>query len=556
MCDVFNYRLSKDEDSQLNSLNNQKKIVEEYANSKGYTVVGESYDDNISGMHFDRAGIEKLQEEAEKGSFEAVIVKDLSRLGRHKTLTAMFIDNLKRLGIRVLSATEGIDTFDENDELLIGFKGLINDSYCRDLSRKIRAGYLQKQKSGLVLIPPMGYFKDKNTGQVVIIEEQAKIIRRIFNLYLSGYGIKAIAGILNSEGVKSQGYYQEKVLGKKIGSKNPEIAYRFLWENTKVKRILENEFYCGTVVCHQSSTSKIDHVRKKMPPEKQFRHENMVPAIVDRETWEQVQTLMKDKCKRNVRAASGKPFHRYTGLITCIECGSRFISKKRVWNGVERLEYICGGYHRFGKENCTPHRIRESDIDKLIIDELKRVKEKIKQDSESLEADVRKWASGKGRFENKLKDLEEQLVLRKADQQNILLERIRDREHFDVYTEMLEKCEEDIQRLSNAVESVRNFDITVRNRREEMRQGLRLIDGVLDENVISNASLRMLIKKIKIGDTDGKLNVVFELTGNFRNHLDVYENGEITDSFFDMGDLDEGINPDQIPYENILNYAD
>ena len=502
------YRLSKDEDSQLNSLNNQKKIVEEYANSKGYTVVGESYDDNISGMHFDRAGIEKLQEEAEKGSFEAVIVKDLSRLGRHKTLTAMFIDNLKRLGIRVLSATEGIDTFDENDELLIGFKGLINDSYCRDLSRKIRAGYLQKQKSGLVLIPPMGYFKDKNTGQVVIVEEQAKIIRRIFNLYLSGYGIKAIAGILNSEGVKSQGYYQEKVLGKKIGSKNPETAYRFLWENTKVKRILENEFYCGTVVCHQSSTSKIDHVRKKLPPEKQFRHENMVPAIVDRETWEQVQTLMKDKCKRNVRAASGKPFHRYTGLITCIDCGSRFISKKRVWNGVERLEYICGGYHR------------------------------------------------KGRFENKLKDLEEQLVLRKADQQNILLERIRDREHFDVYTEMLQKCEEDIQRLSNAVESVRNFDMTVRNRREEMRQGLRLIDGVLDENGISNASLRMFIEKIKIGETDGKLNVVFELTGNFRNHLDVYENGEIKDKFFDMGDLDEGINPDQIPYEEFLNYAD
>ena len=89
-----------------------------------------------------------------------------------------------------------------------------------------------------------------------------------------------------------------------------------------------------------------------------------------------------------------------------------------------------------------------------------------------------------------------------------------------------------------------------------MRQGLRLIDGVLDENVISNASLRMLIKKIKIGETDGKLNVVFELTGNFRNHLDVYENGEIKDMFFDMGDLDEGINPDRIPYEKLSCCAD
>ena len=127
---------------------------------------------------------------------------------------------------------------------------------------------------------------------------------------------------------------------------------------------------------------------------------------------------------------------------------------------------------------------------------------------------------------------------------------------FDVYTEMLQKCEEDIQRLSSAVESVRNFDITVRNRREEMRQGMRLIDGVLDENGISNASLRMFIEKIKIGETDGKLNVVFELTGNFRNHLDVYENGEIKDKFFDMGDLDEGIKPDQIPYEKLSCCAD
>ena len=122
------YRLSRDEDKQLNSLNNQRKIVQEYAEVHGHEIVGESFDDNVSGMHFDREEIEKLQEEAEKKAFEAVIVKDLSRLVRHKILTAMFIDNLKALGIRVLSATEGIDTFNKNDDLMIGFKSLINDS--------------------------------------------------------------------------------------------------------------------------------------------------------------------------------------------------------------------------------------------------------------------------------------------------------------------------------------------------------------------------------------------------------------------------------------------
>lgn len=189
------YRLSRDEDSELNSLTNQRKILQDYADEHHYTVVGESYDDNISGMHFNREGIEKLQDEVEKRSMDAVIVKDLSRLGRHKTQTAMFIDYLREHDVRVLSVTENIDTGNEDDELMIGFKGIFNDMYCRDISKKIRAGYKQKQKDGIVIIPPMGYFKDKNTGEVVIVEEQAEIIRRIFHLYLSGYGLKAIAKI-------------------------------------------------------------------------------------------------------------------------------------------------------------------------------------------------------------------------------------------------------------------------------------------------------------------------------------------------------------------------
>ncbi len=243
------YRLSRDEDKELNSLTNQKNILVEYAENNGYTVVGESFDDNVSGMHFNRESIEKIYDEVEKKTIDAVIVKDLSRLGRHKTQTALFIDYLREHDVRVLSVTENIDTSNEDDELMVGFKGIFNDMYCRDISKKIRAGYKQKQKKGIVLIPPMGYFKDKNTGEVVIVEEQAAIIRRIFDLYLSGYGIKAIAKILNAEGIKSQGYYQQKLLGKKLGYNKPEIAHRFLWENTGIKRVLQNEFYCGTLVC-------------------------------------------------------------------------------------------------------------------------------------------------------------------------------------------------------------------------------------------------------------------------------------------------------------------
>ena len=113
------YRLSRDEDKELNSLTNQKKILVDYCDSHGYEIVGESFDDNVSGMHFDRDGIEKIYEEVDKKSIDAVVVKDLSRLGRHKTQTAIFIDYLRQNDIRVLSVTENIDTSNEDDELIV-----------------------------------------------------------------------------------------------------------------------------------------------------------------------------------------------------------------------------------------------------------------------------------------------------------------------------------------------------------------------------------------------------------------------------------------------------
>lgn len=206
------YRLSRDEDAELNSLNNQRNILVEYANANNHEIVGKSFDDNVSGMHFNREGISKIYEQVENKAIDAIIVKDLSRLGRHRTQTAMFIDYLREHDVRVLSVTENIDTSNEDDDLMIGFQGIFNDMYARDISKKIRAGYKQKQKNGIVITVPLGYFKDKNTNEILIVEEEAEIVRKIFDLYLSGYGLKAIAKKLNDEGIKSPQYYQKKCI--------------------------------------------------------------------------------------------------------------------------------------------------------------------------------------------------------------------------------------------------------------------------------------------------------------------------------------------------------
>jgi len=309
------YRLSRDEDIELNSLNNQRKIIADYAVEHEYEIVGESFDDNVSGMHFDRDGIEKMYQAADNHLMDAVLVKDLSRLGRYKALTPLCIEYLARNRVKVISVTENIDTSDENDDLIVGMKGILNDFYAKDISRKVRAGFRQKQKEGLVMIPPMGYFKDKNTGEIIITKEAAEIVRQIYNWYVGGYGLKSIAKMLNDKGAKTPAYYQQKLLNKRLGHNKPKIAFKYLWEQSSVKRVLRNEFYTGTVVNHKYESSKITKMRRDVPPEESYRHENFVPVIISKEIWEQAQFLLNDRVKRNVRAASGKTHKQLHGTI-------------------------------------------------------------------------------------------------------------------------------------------------------------------------------------------------------------------------------------------------
>lgn len=190
-------RLSNDEDQEMNSLLNQQAICRDFCITRGYQSVGTSSDNNVSGMTFSRPGLDKLTAAADSGKIDGIVVKDLSRLGRHRTQTALLIDYLRERQIRALSVTEGIDTLCEEDDLIIGVRGLTNDYYVRDLGNKIRAGYQQKLQDGLVITPPFGYWKDRNVNQIKVHPEAAETVKIIYDLYLQGYGQKQIAKRLN-----------------------------------------------------------------------------------------------------------------------------------------------------------------------------------------------------------------------------------------------------------------------------------------------------------------------------------------------------------------------
>ena len=531
------YRLSRDEDEELNSLTNQRSIIAGYAEKNGFTIAGESFDDNVSGMHFDRDGIEKICEAVEQNQIDAVIVKDLSRLGRHRTQTAVFIDYLKKHDVRVISVTENIDTSNENDDLVIGMKQIINDMYAKDASRKIRSTYRQKQKEGIVLIPPFGYFKDKNTRQVVIVEEAADTVRLIFKLYLDGYGFKQIAKKLNADGVHTPAYYQQTLLGKNVPHTWPQISKQQLWISTTIKRILENEFYAGTLICHKTRTDKINKTFRFIPPEEQYRHENAVPAIIDRETWQQAQFLLQKRVKDRVRAAPGQKIHRYTGIIECADCHSVCTARTRkLPQGGRRVEYICNTYHRYGKEYCTTHLIREEVLDDLVYKELLRVKKMAYANWEAIDALAKDWAAQKFNAERQIDRLQERISVLKNEVEQILMERIRDKAHADIYDVMLQKRDEAIQSAEQQINEYRDAQASIEARKESMRPGIDLLDAITSESSVSDAHLRMFVNKVYLHEQDGKLSVEFVLNADFQTHLDLYDqNGELTDVCNDLG---------------------
>ena len=525
------YRLSRDEDDELNSLKNQRSIIESYALSNGHTIVGESFDDNVSGMHFNRAGIEKIYEAVDSGVMDAIVVKDLSRLGRHRTQTALFIDFLRENHIRVLSATEGIDTFNENDDLIIGFKGLVNDFYARDGSRRVRTGYRQKQKAGIVITPPFGYFKDKNTNRVEIVPEAAETIRLIFDRYLDGMGLKAIARMLNEGQYKTPAQMQKVLLGKRMPKKLEEnIRKKYLWDATMVGRILQDEAYAGTLICHKSERNKINKTFRFTEPSEQFRHENFLPAIVPMAVWEQAQVLLEQRKKGNVRAGQEHPILRYSGLIACGDCGRAFTGKRTKLKNSEYVRYICSTYLRYGKEHCGSHAIREEYLDEVIRQELLNTREQYRMVWNSIENSIEHWIPKETDTAAQIRKQEKQIELLEEETEAILMERIRDKANAERYDRMIAKREEQIAQVRKRITELENIGQVLKTRQAKLKKDISLMDDILSEEKISEAHLQMLIEKIYVYETAEGISLDIRVKAPFQNHTDTYENGVLTAS--------------------------
>ena len=413
-------RLSNDDDPAQNSLQNQQEICRAFAEKSGWTIVGSSADNNISGMNFSRRGLDMLTAAVQAKQIDAVLVKDLSRLGRHQTQTALFIDYLRQQQVRVISVTEGVDTFCEEDDLMIGVRGLMNDYYAKDIGKKIRAGYRQKQKDGIVITPPFGYWKDRNTGQIKIDAEAAVTVQLIYSLYLQGCGQKEIARRLNAAGRKTPAQLRAERCGREVRHTHKTRDGQFLWTYASVKNILVEEAYTGVLNNHRReyNNGKTKHIDKA----DWYRHEGFFPVIIGKQEWEQVQRLLKQQ----TRPANGNQAkHRYAGLLTCQECGNTFIPMIRCWNGKSRVEYVCRGYHRNGKAYCASHRIHEEVLDAEVQACAETVREQCAVKLKKLAQLQKMWALRKPVLDAHILSLQGRVLELEKEIDEIVMEKLR-----------------------------------------------------------------------------------------------------------------------------------
>ena len=365
---VMYLRLSKEDGEKVesNSISNQREIINSYVKRNQITMVKEYVDDGYSGATFDRPNFKEMMKDAYDKKFDTIIVKDLSRFGRDYIEAGKYIQRIfPENGIRFISVNDNYDSksADMNDtHLILPIKNFINDSYCRDISNKVKSSQKIKREKGdfISAFAPYGYKKsDENKNKLVVDEQAAPNIKNIFDMKLLGYSSKAIADELNHLGVLTPRKYKESQGFKCNGFQNIKGGN---WSATAVNRIIENEVYIGNTLQGKSITLNYKN-KKQIEKEKEewIRVEDTHEAIISKEIFAIANTMLK----RDLNNSRGKDkIDIFTGMLFCKECGSSLIRRTVKYKEREEIFYICSKYNK--EKSCSRHSIKEETLIKAV----------------------------------------------------------------------------------------------------------------------------------------------------------------------------------------------
>lgn len=366
-------RLSRDDnmDSESNSIQNQRKILQKAAKDKGYTDTIFFVDDGITGTTMKRPGFQKMLTAIEAGYISAVFVKDLSRLGRNYIEVGKLTEEFFPLhDIRLVAVSDGVDS-NEGEDDFTPFKNIMNEYYAKDISKKRRIVNKMKGNAGVPLSPPpYGYIKNPDDPRFWVVEpEAAEVVRRIYRMALEGYGLAEIAARLAADGVVNPTYYWRSRGTSRGGSKSTVEPTK--WGHTTVKKILTLQEYCGDVI-NFKSYSKSYKMKKRIenPEENRAIFLNVHEAIIDRQTWEKVQTLQKGT-RRKKPTVTQEP-SVFSGLLKCPECGGNLNFHFNQNN--HDIKFFSCQNHNSGYRKCSKtHYIRLDFLEQVVLYEVKRL---------------------------------------------------------------------------------------------------------------------------------------------------------------------------------------
>ena len=525
-------RLSRDDELQgeSNSITNQKIFLEDYARRNNFQNIRHFTDDGVSGTTFDRKGFQSMIAEVEAGKVATIIVKDMSRFGRDYLKVGFYTEVMfKDKDVRFIAVNNGIDSDKQSDNDFTPFLNIMNEWYARDSSRKIQAIFKSRMEKGLRCSGsvPYGYRRDPEDKQHLIVDEEpAAVVRRIFQMVIDGYGVMSIADALTADKVMIPSAYAKCNYPENNHSKGFHDPYR--WSSTAVSYILEKREYMGhTVLGKTISQNYKTKKRRKAEPEELMIFKNTHEAIVDEKTWE-----LAHRLRKTIRKPSypDRPANPLTGLVYCADCGHKMThrqpspTKKKIYDADDA--YVCGSYRQLTRD-CTMHFIKTSALQDLILSAIREVSAFVHSDEKEflhlvreetdagIEKEIKEQKKRLHKAEKRIAELD--ILIKKLYEGNAT-GRIPDK-HFD---RMLADYDREQSELEQTVSELQQAIVTQAQDYESPQKFVALVKRYTDFSELTAPMLNEFIEKVVVHEATGdrahrkqKVDIYFNFIGNF-----------------------------------------
>ena len=491
--------------AESNSISNQKNLIKDFLKGKDdIIVVSERVDDGYSGSNFERPGFQMMMEDIKRGTVDCVIVKDLSRFGREYIDSGKYIERLfPALGVRFIAVNDHIDSKEESgrDDIVVPFKNLMNDAYCRDISIKIRSHLEVKRKNGEYTgaFTPYGYKKDENDRNRLVPDLYAAgVVKGIFRMKLNGMSQSAIADSLNGQGILSPMEYKHS-LGIHIQD-NFKTYEQAEWSPVSVRRILENEVYTGTLVQGRHSTP--NHKIKKIvdkPREEWVRIEDSHEPVISKREFAIVQRLLGMDTRTS---PNEDEVYVLAGLAVCADCGAPMVKRNVPAGGKVYSYYICS--KNAATKECGAHRIPKEKLESLVFEVLKTHIANVLDTGRILEyIDTVPFQELEIKELERQKEAKEQEVQRCRKLRDMLYEDLKDgvvskedyAELYEGYNSRRKKAEEAVHKLRNEIQKVMEA-------KTDKYEWLRYFKEYQNISELSRMAVVELIDRVRVSDKD------------------------------------------------------